>query len=331
MPAGHPDLAEIIRAAANDEVRWNRGVLEIELDEAPLCINAEPKLSDEARATLLGRGATLHSSTVELTLPRSRLTQDELTALHKAKAVVRQKSIVVRADSVPAKLRLTLIAQGASVSGELIVPVLVGSKSDEYKPTSVWAAQAGVPKKLRLRQHQIDLAFAVTDHKVQGRTLDYLIMAIGPRRNLKPPLTLTSVHVLASRVRSAANLYVLGFDPATESDHLRQLKPSPELAIWEAGYTSGVWDGARAAHFAAQLAKDQAEAAKAAKQQARAEAAAQRAREKRAMDSTRAPTAAKRAKGGAQAAAKPAAAKRARGASDAAEGDGRRAGDARRK
>lgn len=57
-------------------------------------------------------------------------------------------------------------------------------------------------------------------------------------------------------------LYVIGFDPKEESEHLRRLKPSAALAVWEAGYDSnGRWDSQRAARFAEQLAASQAKAA----------------------------------------------------------------------
>ena len=73
----------------------------------------------------------------------------------------------------------------------------------------------------------------------------------------KPHLSLTDVYTLASRVRLGSRLYVVGFDPKKESAHLRKLKHNPVLAIWEAGYADGegVWDAARAAYFAGELAK----------------------------------------------------------------------------
>ena len=54
--------------------------------------------------------------------------------------------------------------------------MLLGSCSVEYRPTSVHAAQACVPKVLRMMKHQIDLAFAVTDYKARA----------APRRTCTP-------------------------------------------------------------------------------------------------------------------------------------------------
>ena len=68
---------------------------------------------------------------------------------------------------VPKEARSTLIERGASLeANKLVVPILVGPNTVEFTPTSVYAAQAAIPRKLRLRKHQRDLAFAVTDYKV---------------------------------------------------------------------------------------------------------------------------------------------------------------------
>ena len=40
----------------------------------------------------------------------------------------------------------------------------------------------------------------------QGKTLDYFILSIGPRKGIYPPLRLTDLYVLASRVRLGERL-----------------------------------------------------------------------------------------------------------------------------
>ena len=111
----------------------------------------------------------------------------------------------------------------------------------------------------------------VTDYKVQSKTLDYFILCIGPRKGMRPTLTLTDLYVLASRVRLGKRLYVLGLDPLQESEHLRKLKHSPVLAVWRAGYdeATGQWDGQLAARCAAELVRRKAEAAAAKRRQPR--------------------------------------------------------------
>jgi len=88
---------------------------------------------------------------------------------------------------------------------------------------------------------------------VQGKTLDYFIVSIGKRgAGVYPKLSLIDLHVLVSRVRLGARLFVIGLD-RDDVDHLRNLRPSEALGVWEHGYneTSGLWEPARAAAFAA--------------------------------------------------------------------------------
>ena len=134
----------------------------------------------------------------------------------------------------------------------------------------------GVPKELRINKHQIDLAFAVTDYKVeaqavapptlattkpifralqvQGKTLDYFIVSLGKRgAGVYPKLKLVDLHVLVSRVRLGARLFVIGLNP-NDVDHLRQLRPSEVLGIWEHGYNqiTEMWEPELAAAYAAE-------------------------------------------------------------------------------
>ena len=240
------------------------GVTEVHLDMVPLSINAVPDVSEEARTALLLRGATLKGESVKLTLPRSQLSDAERAALlaPDARVVAHSGSLTVCADAISNEMRTALLARGATVTGELVVPVLVGANGVRYGVTSSYAARESIPKELYVMRHQIDLAFAVTDYKVQGKTLDYFVLAIGPRKGIKPSLTLTDLYVLASRVQLGQRLYVIGFNPEKESDHLRRLKHSPALAIWREGYTAGRWDAKRAARHAAELLKRREEASK---------------------------------------------------------------------
>ena len=119
----------------------------------------------------------------------------------------------------------------------------------------------------------------MTDYKVQGKTLDYFVLCVGPRKGMRPPLTMTDFYVLVSRVRSGQRLYVIGFDPAEAGDHLRQLKHSPVLAIWRAGYgeDGGPWNCTRAARFAVVLATQKAAESAARRRRACSARAAKRA------------------------------------------------------
>ena len=68
-----------------------------------------------------------------------------------------------------------------------------------------------------------------------------------------PKLKLVDLHVLVSRVRLGARLFVIGLNP-NDVDHLRQLRPSEVLGIWEHGYNqiTEMWEPELAAAYAAE-------------------------------------------------------------------------------
>ena len=88
----------------------------------------------------------------------------------------------------------------------------------------------------------IDIGYAGTDYKHQGKTRLKLVLAFGPRR-FPPYFTLSTVHVLASRVKLGLQLRVIGFDPQRDPiDHLTSLQHPPCLGIWESSYDRSVWN-----------------------------------------------------------------------------------------
>ena len=86
---------------------------------------------------------------------------------------------------------------------------MVASKnSEEVELHGVVAAHSRLAEKVQVRVHQYMLAFALTDFKLQGRTLPKLIVSVHKRS--KPPwMLLSAFYVLISRVRSLASLRVL--------------------------------------------------------------------------------------------------------------------------
>ena len=96
------------------------------------------------------------------------------------------------------------------------------------------------------------------DYKVQGRTLDKLVLSIGDRP-FEPHLSLTSLYVLASRVRKRDHLRVLHWDPSTDAPRLRALRHCPQLALWHAGYDNHLWSTTTVRNAAA-LARSESQA-----------------------------------------------------------------------
>jgi len=148
---------------------------------------------------------------------------------------------------------------------------------------SAYAAQQGIAQKVGVKQHQYAIAFALTDFKLQGRTLPKLILSVCKRARL-PWMTLASFYVLVSRVRELAGLRLLQRDEAGLSA-VAQLQTDEYLHGWECGYdATGLWDDELAARAIRGLrsARDRAkkvaaEAKKAAAEAARAQRTAQAA------------------------------------------------------
>ena len=115
-----------------------------------------------------GCDATMHSLTLPTTAPQS--LADYILCGHEADDGVFEVEIpapfaVNAVPHISGKAAQALLARKATLDPDgrkLIVPVLIGGKPDTYRPTSVYAAQAAIPKQLRIKKHQIDLAFAVS-------------------------------------------------------------------------------------------------------------------------------------------------------------------------
>ena len=91
-------------------------------------------------------------------------------------------------------------------------------------------------------QHEVELGFAFTDYKVQGRTIDYFVLCLVPR-TFPPHFTLNSFAMLFSRsdrkknIRTWVERYLEQIYTAPSA-----LKHSVQIVLWEHGYDStGIW------------------------------------------------------------------------------------------
>ena len=122
----------------------------------------------------------------------------------------------------------------------IVVPIAASRDTIDFETTSLYATMARIPKTLQHRGHPLVLAFALTDFKVQGKTLDFLTMSIASRP-FPPHVDMKGFYVMISRVRSGDSLRVLG--DARNLSYMRQLRHAPELAVWNASYSAdGDWD-----------------------------------------------------------------------------------------
>ena len=105
------------------------------------------------------------------------------------------------------------------------------------------------------RTHPVDLLFAVTYHKLQGLTLNALVLSINKHPTAKLRLTLPSLYVGASRVHNLDQLRVLPFWKE-DVEYLTSLKSDPLLKLWFENYTKdGIWKSDGLQSFASGLRK----------------------------------------------------------------------------
>jgi hypothetical protein len=91
-----------------------------------------------------------------------------------------------------------------------------------------------------IQNHPFELGFACTFYKIQGKTIEWLILELN-RRNFMPHVTFSTFLVGFSRVKSAAHMRVMPWR-ATGKGHLLSLRAPPELKPFLSGYMDdGSW------------------------------------------------------------------------------------------
>ncbi|KAJ1448941.1 hypothetical protein M885DRAFT_537457, partial [Pelagophyceae sp. CCMP2097] len=145
----------------------------------------------------------------------------------------------IKLPDLGAKL-VALDGSGNAAGDDQVVPILVSSQARELKLTGMTAAMHELPAYLLGRTFAYNLAFALTDFKLQGRTLQKLIINL-PRRTT-PKLDLKSWYVPVSRATTEDGPCALQIDKG-EIAKLLNLKHHPSLAAWQQGYDArGYWD-----------------------------------------------------------------------------------------
>ena len=127
------------------------------------------------------------------------------------------------------------------------MPIITSKHKAAHDTSSLWACMRAVLKTLSCTEHPITFGFAVTDFKLQGKTLDRLILSIAPRP-FPPHLDLTAFYVMVSRVRARNGLRLL-HRPANRTGglrYLRKLQHAPALRAWNTRYDAACnWDPLR--------------------------------------------------------------------------------------
>jgi hypothetical protein len=173
-------------------------------------------------------------------------------AQHELEAILQEEGFkVIVLDTRPAAINFQLsLPDGDNGGGieslvddAIVVPVVHSPSVVEYATTSLMACMKGCPQTLKCQGFPIDLAFAITDFKLQGKTKDELILSVAPR-SFPPHVDLKGFYVDVSRVRRRDRLRVLHLPSRRRGglDSLLELQHTRELAVWNAAYDAlGDW------------------------------------------------------------------------------------------
>jgi hypothetical protein len=130
---------------------------------------------------------------------------------------------------------------GQLVGVQQVIPLLLSTSAEDIDCYSVYAAQHAIPRRVLIKRHPYDMAFAITDFKLQGRTIPKLILSL-PKRHELPWMSLQSFYVLISRVPCMDGLRLLQYD-RKGLQSVRTQMPDIYLYAWERGFdNNGLWN-----------------------------------------------------------------------------------------
>ena len=137
--------------------------------------------------------------------------------------------------------RLVDFVDGDTEDDPNLIPIRLSTNAVELDTYAIETAQHGIDPKPRVRGYKLETAFAMTDYKLQGRTLLRLFLNM-INRKAPPYMTLESAYVLISRVTKQSGLRYLVKDDAAIKK-LVELRHSTLLHAWQNGYNdNGDWD-----------------------------------------------------------------------------------------
>lgn len=124
----------------------------------------------------------------------------------------------------------------------VIFPLALGSKLDRYSVES----ESGKPVYFWFRRFPYDVGLLSTLHKIQGKTIDRIILQLNQRRGSLMPINMFGLLVALSRVTHGDNIRILPPHEGESMDsflaYLKELRPCPYLSRWRQGITeNGSW------------------------------------------------------------------------------------------
>jgi hypothetical protein len=162
-----------------------------------------------------------------------------------------------KTPSVMREKQLKVLQSKSIVSqqdGVIIIPILqcgsgYESKDKFYLRTGAFPHPVASVK--TTKYFPLDLAFAMTVHKSQGRTLSRVILALSSRPSFHLQMEFPAIFVAMSRVKTSDHIRVLYHEGSfieQEVSYLTNLKPNKAVALFYSGYeeNNGSWDRNRA-------------------------------------------------------------------------------------
>jgi hypothetical protein len=122
-----------------------------------------------------------------------------------------------------------------------IIPIChtTSGRADSWKKHTI-RTSLGAPCKASMKDYlHVELAFASTVHKTQGKTLSTVVIALEERPSGMPALTYTHLFVALSRVRRASDIRILLKLPNDRSRlmYIAKLKPSVDNKAFFQGFS----------------------------------------------------------------------------------------------
>ena len=145
-----------------------------------------------------------------------------------------EKEHVPDISSLP-KGKITVVPQPIYILitvGDTIVPIGLRNEHIDVR---------GEKRQINYQDNACDLLFACTYHKLQGLTLDKIILSLGKHPTVKLRVEMPSLYVGVSRVHNFTELRVLPIKN-DDKEYLKTLKRDPLLNEWISNYTKeGIW------------------------------------------------------------------------------------------
>ena len=130
----------------------------------------------------------------------------------------------------------------------VIVPIIKESTSDELTVNFIDPLNdTKTRERVRVKEFVVELGFAITFHKIQGRTIPLLLLNLN-NSGQKPHLTFEAAYVALTRVTHGDNVRIMGaLNVDLQLDHLLRLNADPDVQGWLRGFgPDGLWSKERA-------------------------------------------------------------------------------------